>query len=322
MMRRRSTKAIDPPRSASPARRDRALPVRRIVAAFAIASLASLPKSTIAQPTDASRPAPTIDRARLVALSASVMRVEVRRTQGGYGYGSGVMLTSDRIATNCHVTRDATVAHVLRGGVRWRAEAQIALPQLDVCILRVPGMVGTPVTVRRGPPLREGDAVAALGFVGGVTQPVVSVGDIVGLYAHEGGEVIQSSTHFTSGASGGGLFDAEGALIGLLTFRMRGGVQHYFAAPAVWLAKLLDASQPEQPIAPQPAPTPAYWELAESRRPFFLQALDLEQRRAWSDLGRLVAQWRKVDGNDRQLTRFERLSRQDVCAVKAENPPC
>ena len=54
-----------------------------------------------------------IDRAGLVALSASVLKVEAQRVQGGYNLGSGVVVAEGRIVTNCHVTRDAVAIHIL-----------------------------------------------------------------------------------------------------------------------------------------------------------------------------------------------------------------
>jgi S1-C subfamily serine protease len=42
--------------------------------------------------------------------------------------------------------------------------------------------------------------------------------------------VIQTSTAFTSGASGGGLFDEDGRLVGILTYRLRGASGYYFSS--------------------------------------------------------------------------------------------
>lgn len=263
-----------------------------------------------------------IDRARLVALSGSVLRVEAQRAQGGYSMGSGVVLTADRIATNCHVTRDATAIYVLRGGARWRADSQVALPELDLCVLQVPSMKGTPVKLAPPGSLKVGQPLAALGFVGGVETPQASFGEMIQTYRHADGDVIQSSTTFTSGASGGGLFDADGMLVGILTFRSRGASAHYFAAPTTWLTPLLVDALPAKPVAPQRPLTLAYWERAAALQPRFLQALALEQQQAWRELLVLTAAWRGQDGADLHARRWHRLAQSQLCSANKETASC
>jgi serine protease Do len=264
----------------------------------------------------------TVDRARVVALSGSVLRIEVQREQGGFAMGSGVVLTADRIATNCHVTRDAVAIHVLRGGARWRVQSQVSNPELDLCVLRVPALQGTPVTVVKAGTVKAGQPLAALGYIGGVDKPQVSFGEVVEAYAHAGADVIQSSTSFTSGASGGGLFDADGSLVGILTFRLRGGEAHYFAAPAAWLEPLLGATQHDQAVAPLRPAAPAFWEQPAALQPRFLQALALEQRMAWPDLLALAGAWRSADPSDPHARRWYRLAQTRMCQVQNKAVPC
>ncbi len=263
-----------------------------------------------------------VELARVVALSGSVLRIEVQREQGGYAMGSGVVLAADRIATNCHVTRDAVAVHVLRGGARWRAESQVASTELDLCVLRVPKLQATPVTLAKQRPLKVGEPLAALGFVLGVDKPQPSFGEVIDSYRHAGGDVIQSSTSFTSGASGGGLFDTDGALVGILTFRLRGGEAHYFAAPTAWLAPLLASVADDRPVAPLRPLARAYWEQPAERQPRFLQALALEQRLAWSELLTLASAWRTADASDPHAKRWYRLAQTRLCQAKNGTDPC
>ncbi len=275
----------------------------------------------LASPVVAQAPLP-IDRARVIALSASVLRVEVQRAQGGYSMGSGVVLTADRIVTNCHVTRDALAIHVLRGGARWRAEAQVATPELDLCVLRVPSMKGTPVSMAAGDALNVGQGLAALGFVGGVEKIQASFGQLVDTYRHAGGDVIQSSTTFTSGASGGGLFNADGALVGILTFRSRGGAAHYFAAPTAWLTPMMVDKSADRPVSPQRPVTLAYWERSAEHQPRFLQALALEQQQDWRELATLTAAWRTADGTDPHARRWHRQAQTQLCLTTKDAASC
>ncbi len=267
--------------------------LRAIVVAALVATLAALATLT-ATPSWGQRSAVSdiVSRERLVGLSGSVLRIEVRRAQGGYGYGSGVVLPGQRIVTNCHVTRDALAVHVLRGGARWLADAQAALPELDVCVLRVPSLVGTPIPLATG--LEVGQPVAAMGYMGGMATPSVSDGVVLDLHRHQGADVIQSSTGFISGASGGGLFDARGALAGILTFRLRGGDAHYFAAPVAWLEPLLKDDSRFEPVAPLPR-TLTYWELADDAQPRFLRAVSLAHGGFWDRLLGLATGWARED---------------------------
>lgn len=231
-----------------------------------------------------------VDRARLVGLSASVLKIEVARRQGGYSIGSGVAVAADKIVTNCHVTRDAVGIHVLRGGVRWRADAQASRPDLDLCVLQVPGLRAEVVEMGSADWLELGSPMAALGYIAGAGLQA-SEGVVFSLHRHEGARVIQATNGFTSGASGGGLFDAQLRLVGILTFRLRGSSVHYFAAPVDWVLPMLKNPREFQPVAPLPAQALAYWQAPASEQPRFLRAAALEQSDRWTELLALGTEW-------------------------------
>jgi hypothetical protein len=232
-----------------------------------------------------------------VALAASVLRVEAPRDGGGFAIGSAVTVGPELVVTNCHVTRDARRINVVRGGVRWPAAAQASELSRDLCLLHVPGLVSPPVAVGRAADLALGQPVTALGYTGGVGIQN-SAGEVQGLHRHDGGFVIQSSNWFSSGASGGGLFDDRGQLVGVLTFRLRGGEAHYFAAPAEWVHELVDGAgrgdlRTVLPLEQYPRP---YWESAAP--PLFLLAARLQREARWPELERLAEQWRRQDPAD------------------------
>jgi serine protease Do len=220
------------------------------------------------------------DRAALVQLAASIWKIEVQRIQGGYSLGSGVALAADQVLTNCHVTRDARAVFVVRGGQRWQAQAQAVDAEHDLCLLQVHGLGATAVALGGSDALRPGQPVTAFGYTGGL-ELAHSDGEVVALHRLDGGRVIQSSNAFTSGASGGGLFDARMRLVGILTFRLRGGAAHYFSAPIEWARALRD--DPDRFVAVQPlAREPlAYWQRPGAALPDFLRAaaLNHEPRR-------------------------------------------
>lgn len=238
-----------------------------------------------------------VDRARLVQIGASVLKIEVHRKAGGYGLGSGVVVGVDRIVTNCHVTQDGGEIWVLRGGARWAARAQAIDSEHDLCVLHVPGMQAQRVDLGRAADLQPGQSLTAVGFTGGMGIQS-SGGEVVALHPHDGAPVIQSSNWFTSGASGGGLFDDQLRLVGVLTFRLRGGALHYFSAPVEWLQPLLADLSRYAPIPHTPAMPPAFWQRAPERQPNFLRAAALQNERRWLDLQALAQHWGRGDSSN------------------------
>lgn len=264
-----------------------------------------------ALPVQASVP----DPARFVALAGSVLRVEVPRERGGFALGSAVAVAPEQVVTNCHVTRDAREIHVVRGGVRWAVTAQAADVGRDLCLLEVPGLQAPPVPLGFTGSLAIGQKVAALGYTGG-TGIQNSPGHVIELHRFDGGHVIQSSNWFSSGASGGGLFDAGGALVGILTFRLRGGEAHYFAAPVEWVRQLLDEQRDGRfgRVMPLDTRRLPYWKAPNTAQPRFLRAQVLQRDQRWGELALLAHDWLRSDADDAEPwhllgTALERLER-------------
>ncbi|HJV72097.1 tetratricopeptide repeat-containing serine protease family protein [Ideonella sp.] len=232
-----------------------------------------------------------------VQLGASVLRIEVLQSRGGYGLGSGVVVAPDKVVTNCHVTRDAREVHVLRGAARWLADAQASDVEHDLCVLRVPTMTASTVRLGRSGGLSIGQAVMALGYSGGMGIQS-SEGTIVALHKLDGSQVAQSSNWFSSGASGGGLFDDKLRLVGILTFRLRGGDAHYFAAPVEWLQPLLADESAYRAVMPAGSASRSYWEQPPQDQPNFLKAAVLEHESRWDELESLAFNWTRVDADD------------------------
>lgn len=240
-----------------------------------------------------------IDRAALIGLGASVMKIEALRAQGGYSIGSGVVVGAERVVTNCHVTRDAVRIGVLRGGGRWLATGQLRDVDHDLCLLRVDGLSATAVALADARRLKPGHAVVALGYTGG-GELLHSQGQVLALHRLDGSDVIQSSNGFNSGASGGGLFDADRRLVGILTFRLRGGEAHYFAAPSDWVRPLLAVTDPARyvEVGPDRSRDLAYWQRPPAEQPRFLKAAVLERADRWAELETLAADWVRSDAGD------------------------
>lgn len=239
----------------------------------------------------------SLPRERLFEAAASVLKIEVVRQQGGYSLGSGVVVAPERVVTSCHVTQPGTRINVLKGDQRWQADAQLRSGVHDLCLLRVPGLEATPVSLGSSVQLQPGQPVHAVGFTGGLGLQNSS-GRVIELHRHEGARVIQSDNWFSSGASGGALFDGDLRLVGILTFRLRGGALHYFSSPVEWALPLIAARDELQPIGPAPASEPWYWRSPPPGQPRFLHAAALQREGKWQELETLARSWSEADRDD------------------------
>jgi serine protease Do len=234
-----------------------------------------------------------IDRAKFIQMSISIAKVEAVDAQGRIGVGTAVTVAPGWVATNCHVTRNGQELRVVKGGARFGVTAQLADEKHDVCLLKVPSWRIAAVELGSTKDLKRKQTVAGLGFVGGLELSLRD-GEIVGLHQLDKAKVIQTDASFTSGASGGGLFDDEGKLVGLMTFRLRGGDNHYFVVPVEWLKLLLDRKSEATEISELTAGS-SFWEQKAVNQPYFLQAIALKQSRDWEKLTSLAELWTKAD---------------------------
>lgn len=252
-------------------------------------------------------------RTALIQFAPSVVKIEAVDADGRYQLGSGVIVAPAKVVTNCHVTRKAARVAIVKHGLRNNASGQIADTARDLCLLRVPGLEGDPVPIAKAATLKSGDIVTAVGYTGGVGVQL-SDGVVVAKHRWSGSDIIQSTNWFSSGASGGALFNDSGSLVGILTFRLRGGAAHYFSAPADWLLDRLEDDRSLARVAPLSGLT--FWEEMTDAQPYFLRAAALEQNRQWHALAELAQRWSLEAQNEAephytQAVAYEGLGRLD-----------
>ena len=231
-----------------------------------------------------------------VSVAGSVVRVEAQRQQGGVSIGSGVTVAPSIVVTNCHVVRDALTIDISGGGAVWAVTGISADGVHDVCFLHVPSWNGRPVALGERSALRLGESVAAIGFTGGAGK-TMRFGRVRALHSLEGGVIIESDTAFTSGASGGGLFDAGGALVGLLTFRLRGRVSSYYSLPVAWIRDRLPRDDDWSGIGPLADALP-FWQRDLDTLPYFMRAAPLYSEARWVELVELTRRWSADEPRD------------------------
>ncbi|MCP5277917.1 MAG: trypsin-like peptidase domain-containing protein [Thiobacillus sp.] len=221
-----------------------------------------------------------------------VHQLVVTRTDGVTELGSAVPLAANRMVTNCHVLRDAAHIEVKLDGLTRQATADLHDAYRDLCFLTVPGQHTEAMPMIDVGETRVGLDVVAVGYPEG--QFAVSPGRIVGLHHCEcdGGKVIQTSARFERGASGGGLFDLQGRLVGILTFKAKAGGNFHFALPVGWLRHV--AMEGLQPISG----AKSFWENPGRESGYFLAACDLGAQKKWSALKPLAQEWVQLEPNN------------------------
>jgi serine protease Do len=241
-------------------------------------------------------PAESPSPATFVPLSSSVVRVEVDREHGGLSLGTGVTIAPSVVVTNCHVTRDAIAARIAGSGMLWDVSAQVADTQHDVCFLRVPAWRGKPVVLGATDSLRLGQPVVALGFTGGAGI-ALTLGHVLALHSLDATYVVESDTAFTSGASGGGLFDTSGELVGLLTFRLRGSTGTFYSLPVEWIRAGMPGENQWTELGPLRGKR-AFWQAETEALPYFMQAPPLDADGQWGALLDLSDRWAAASPRD------------------------
>ncbi|MCW5772333.1 MAG: trypsin-like peptidase domain-containing protein [Rhodospirillaceae bacterium] len=194
-------------------------------------------------------PAAAFDAKRADQSVVRVVVFEIKngKRTGTYSFGTGFVVAPEYVVTNEHVTDDSDFRKnggsservVVDGSKKNLRPAQLvwSSPELDLAVVRVPGLARPPLTLSSAPPYDypgKGDAVWALGFPGIADRSIQSeqafvtstltqgvVGKVV--EGRAGGRdkarpVIQHNASINKGNSGGPLFDNCGTVVGVNTF--------------------------------------------------------------------------------------------------------
>jgi tetratricopeptide (TPR) repeat protein len=198
--------------------------LRLIVAVFVLASLPAQ--------VHALTPAQVFDK-----VKDSIVVVKTLDVKGSLkGQGSGVLLPSGKIATNCHVVEGGASYQVGRGKEIVRAALYAEDRDKDICLLDAKGITGKPAQLGKAAGLKVGVPVYAVGAPQGLE---LSLSDgIVSQLRGGPPPLIQTTAAISPGSSGGGLFDGEGRLVGLTTLYIEGGQNLNFAMPVEWIGEV------------------------------------------------------------------------------------
>ncbi len=242
--------------------------LRWVVAIFFLAVL----------PAEALTPEQVFDK-----VKDSVVVIKTLDAQGDIkGQGSGVVISAGKVATNCHVVEGGVSYQVGSGKTFVRATLYAEDADRDICILDAGGIAGKPAQIGKAANLKVGGAVYAVGAPRGLE---LSLSD--GIVAQlRGGPppFIQTTAAISPGSSGGGLFDAEGRLVGLTTLYIKGGQNLNFAMPVEWIAEVKAGRKPAGKDI--------------SKTEWVKRALALEKLQDWKGLLDWFKKWTKSEPND------------------------
>lgn len=174
--------------------------------------------------------------------SRSIFVVEALDQHGSViSFGSAVALETivlvktvsvNVLITNHHVIKDAASLRVKQGALSWEALIYEVDANNDLCLLVVVNLPAITTSFRQSSTLAIGERVYAIGTPEGL-ELTLSEGLISGLRKiNDGGLLIQTTAPISHGSSGGGLFDANGKLVGITAFKLEAGQQLNFALPS------------------------------------------------------------------------------------------
>lgn len=171
----------------------------------------------------------------LYSLEFHTKRVKAR--------GSAVAIRKNILATNCHIALSGDYLVVkLHDQKKYRvARLFYKNEKQDLCLLEIPAANFTPVKIRPSADVKIGEEVYAIGNPKG-TEKSLSKGIISNKHRVKGGVWLQTDAAVHFGSSGGGLFDAEGRLVGIMT---KMGGNFGFAIPTEWILRVISPQQSE-----------------------------------------------------------------------------
>ena len=183
--------------------------------------------------------------------------------ESGIANGSGVLLNSEGlIVTNLHVLEGAIDLSVrTSSNERFGDVSVVDFDETrDLALIKIKGFDLPAARLGNSNSVRSGQQVFAVGAPLGYEQ-TISSGIVSAVRMMEAGfKAIQTDAAISPGSSGGGLFNSEGELIGILTAYRDDGQNLNFALPINYARGMMDqpVSYSEQEFISLDARTPAF----------------------------------------------------------------
>ena len=155
----------------------------------------------------------------------------VYMVKAGKRMGSAVAISDNELLTNCHVVGDLARVTLMHDRLELPAEVTSSDAAADRCVLKTSTALPSWVSVRPYDDIKVGERALTIGTPQGL-ELTVAEGIVSSKRIQNQARMIQTSAPISQGSSGGGLFDAEGHLLGITTFYYKGGQNLNFAVAA------------------------------------------------------------------------------------------
>jgi serine protease Do len=218
-------------------------------------------------------------------MKATITKIHSVDNMGGQSTGTGVVVAENLVATNCHTLANSVGMNITSAGETYQPVGIKADWKHDICILRFQFLPLKPVEFASQAPYYE-QSTFSIGFPGGPPKPITTFGKVKALYAMDDSYVIRTNASFQLGASGSPLFNEQGQLIGMSTFKSPGRNAYYYNVPAKWIQAAMQLTDTDMKQFQMP-----FWAAPEEQRPYWMQIVPPMQAEKWNDLKTIAQQW-------------------------------
>ena len=223
----------------------------------------------------------------ILALSDSLVQVAVELPNGVTGNGSGVVVSKEYVATNCHVLANSRGASIIKYRDAYQPIGLKADWKHDLCLLKFDNLPFKVASMRNSSSVQYEEEIFSLGYPIGNNVPQPSFGSVKGTYPFENSFIIRTSAAFAMGSSGGALFDEKFNLIGITSFKSPGTQGFFYNLPVEWIKALFDSPDV---LSLNTIEVP-FWALPIEKRPYFMQVVIPYQNKDWSSLKKIALAW-------------------------------
>lgn len=223
----------------------------------------------------------------LLKLNESIVHVSVDLGNGNTGTGTGVVVSSEYVATNCHILANAHGANIAKYGDGYQPLAMKADWKHDLCLLKFDKLPFKPVPLRDSSTLRYEEEIFTIGYPSGNSVPQPSYGTIKAAYPLDGSLIVRSNAAFALGSSGGAMFDQNFNLVGITSFKNPGPNSFFYSMPVEWIKRLFEAPDVRS-LKTEEVP---FWAQPNTQHPYFMQVVVPFQNQEWQELQRIASLW-------------------------------
>ncbi len=254
---------------------------------------------------------PTLEK--LLELNNSIVAVNVDLPDGSSGSGTGVVVSKEYVATDCHVIANTLGANISKFDDAYKPIAFKADWKHDLCLLKFEELPFKPVPIRDSKTLQYEEDVFSISYPSGNSVAQPSYGSVKAIHNYDNSVIIRSDAAFALGSSGGGLFDEKYNLIGITTFKSPGPQGYFYSLPVEWIKKLMkepDAKSLKTLDIP-------FWAMPFEQKPYFMKVVIPYQNKEWDTLKSISDLWIKEEPNSSDAWYFLGLADQGKKDLKA-----